>query len=853
MPRNIITSPDITQREIDHMNIARQLAGECMVLLENDGALPIAKGSRVALYGNGARSTVKGGTGSGDVNTRSNVNIEQGLKQAGFEVASTGWLDRYDDAIRTAKEAHQKMVEENVREHGSSFIMEAFMNPFREPAVIPVTKEDVEEAACDTAIYVIARNSGEGADRWAKPGDYYLSPEDKIALAALTAGFEKTIVVLNIGGVMDMAELKAMQGINAILLMTQLGNIGGLALADVLSGDVTPSGKLTDTWAARYEDYPSSATFSHNNGNVDDDNYTEGIYVGYRYFDTAGVKPIYHFGYGKSYTTFEVKPDEVIVDDQTVTVKALVKNTGSTYSGKEVVQVYVSAPAGDLDKPAKELKAFVKTDLLAPGSEQLVSASFALQDMASYSEAKAAWVLEKGDYVVLIGCCSACVKPAAVLRLGEEKITEQDRNILPHDNEYEEMKLAACQADAKDVPVIGIAAAAIATKTVKYTVRELMTTDKTEKLTLNDVAEGRCTLEELIAQLTVEEMATLCVGTQRASGEGDVVGNASDSVPGAAGETSPVIWESRGIPGTVNADGPAGLRLQSHYRVDKEGKLLPGGQIFGDSVAPFPEMEEGTYIDGYQYATAIPIGWALAQSWNMDLVEQAGDVGGKEMEIFNVDMWLAPALNIHRNPLCGRNFEYYSEDPVVSGEVAAAITKGVQKHPGKGTTIKHYALNNQEDNRYFTNAHVSERAAREIYLKGFEICVKKSQPIALMTSYNLINGIHAADCYDTIQCALRDEWGYQGVVMTDWFTSQEMPFLSGGYKPIYPIAASAGCVWAGNDIQEPGCQENVDDIIRSVKEDTEVNGFKCTLADLQYNARNVIRAAIRCRFPEMKL
>ena len=850
MQINRITSPEITQIEIDHMNLSRKLAGECMVLLENDGTLPLAKGAKIALFGNGARNTVKGGTGSGDVNTRTNVNIEQGLKEAGFEITTGAWIDRYDAAIKAAKAAHAAMIEENVKKNGSSYIMESFLNPFVEPAVIPVTEEDVRNAGCDTAIYVISRNSGEGADRWAKEGDYYLSTEDKEALGVLVKGFDKVVVILNIGGVMDMAELKGMDGINAVLLMTQLGNIGGLALADVLTGDVTPSGKLTDTWAAKYEDYPSSGTFSHNNGDVHDDDYCEGIYVGYRYFDTKGIAPVYPFGYGRSYTEFSVVPGKVCIEGQKVNVSAEVKNIGSVYSGKEVVQVYVSAPKGSLDKPVKELKAFAKSGLLAPGASECVCAQFDLTDMASYSEEKAAWILEAGEYVVLVGNSSADVAPAAVLKIAEETITEQDKNILAHDNVYEELKLEAEQAAADGAPVIEIPAGTIKTKVVEYSVRREYTTDKTEKLTVQDILDGKCTVEELTAQLTLEELATLCVGTQRSGEGGDVIGNASRGVPGAAGETSPVIEESRGIPGTINADGPAGLRLQPHFRQDLQGNLLPGGMMFGDTVAPFPEMEEGTYVDCYQYCTAIPIGWALAQSWNMELVEQAADMVGREMEIFGVDMWLAPAMNIHRNPLCGRNFEYYSEDPVVSGEVAAAITLGVQKHPGKGTTIKHYALNNQEDNRYFTNVHISERAAREIYLKGFEICVKKSQPIALMTSYNLINGIHAACNYDTLQCALRDEWGYQGVVMTDWFTSQDMPALTGGGQTKYPISSAAGCVMAGNDIQEPGCSQNVKDIIRSVEEDTEVLGFKCTLADVQFCAANVIRAAIRCRFPQ---
>ncbi|MDE6320593.1 MAG: beta-glucosidase, partial [Lachnospiraceae bacterium] len=361
--------------------------------------------------------------------------------------------------------------------------------------------------------------------------------------------------------------------------------------------------------------------------------------------------------------------------------------------------------------------------------------------------------------------------------------------------------------------------------------------------TAADVKAGRCTVEELTAQLTVEEMADLCVGTLRAGGS--IVGNASYSVPGAAGDSSSIIKESRGVKNMILADGPAGLRLQPVFKTDKEGKILPGGSVLGDIIEPFsPEYNDENSDTYYQYCTAIPIGWALAQSWNMELLKEIGSMVGREMEEFGVDLWLAPALNIHRNPLCGRNFEYYSEDPLVSGKAAAAITQGVQAHPGKGTTIKHFAANNQEDNRYFTNAHVSERAIREIYLKGFEIAVKDSRPLSIMSSYNLLNGIHTANNFELIQFVARDEWGFQGFVMTDWFTSQHQPALTGNEKVIYPISASTGCVYAGNDVQMPGCQKNVDDIVQAVRTGETIDGYKLTLADLQFNAANVIRIAI---------
>ncbi|MBP5198484.1 MAG: glycoside hydrolase family 3 protein, partial [Lachnospiraceae bacterium] len=365
-------------------------------------------------------------------------------------------------------------------------------------------------------------------------------------------------------------------------------------------------------------------------------------------------------------------------------------------------------------------------------------------------------------------------------------------------------------------------------------------------VTIDDIKNGRATVEDMVAQLSVEEMANLCVGTLR-MGSGQIVGNASETVPGAAGDTSPIIKKNRGVKNLIMADGPAGLRLQPVFKVDKKtGNLIPGGEILGESRNPFPQgLNEDEVDTYYQFCTAIPIGWALAQSWNIKAVEKAGNMVGSEMEQFGIDLWLAPAMNIHRNPLCGRNFEYYSEDPFVSGKIAAAMTRGVQKHKGKGVTIKHFAVNNQEDNRYFVNAHVSERTLREIYLKGFEIAVKESDPMSVMTSYNLLNGIHTACNHDLIQKLLRDEWGFKGFVMTDWFTSQDFGSLMGKFEHKYPISASTGCVYAGNDVQMPGCEKNVTDLVESVTYGQKIDGFRVTKADLQYCAANLIRVILK--------
>ncbi len=844
---------DIEERELLHAEISRELAGECMVLLENDGVLPF-KAAKVALYGNGARATIKGGTGSGDVNTRNNVNIEQGFQNAGIEVTTTGWLDRQEARIKEAKDSYLKWVKEEAAKKDVPEFAVTFDFPYKDPACELITKEDVEASETDTAVYVIARNSGEGADRFDMAGDYRLYPEELENIKTVAAAYDKTTVVLNIGGVMNLSELKAVPGVNAVLLMTQLGNLGGDALLDVLTGKVTPSGKTTDTWAKHYMDYPSSAKFSHNES-VHDEMYEDGIYVGYRYFDSFGVEPEYCFGYGKSYTQFEIKAGEVTAEGDRIQIPVTVKNTGTEYAGKEVVQVYYSAPEGSLDKPYQELAAYTKTKLLAPGEEEQLAISFSAEQMASYSEQEAAWILEKGDYIIRVGNSSASTEIAGIVEVKEDIKTKITKNLFAIDTKLDEIRPEQKLAERKEQETaaagvkakkIVLDAAAILTETVSYQgIREEYHTDKTEKITMQDVLSGKATVEELVAQLSVEEMAELCVGTLRADG-GTIVGNASYTVPGAAGDTSSVCKESRGVKNMILADGPAGLRLQPHFKTKKDGTLLPGGEVIGDTYTPFdPDLDENEIDNYYQYCTAIPIGWALAQSWNTELVEKAGDMVGSEMEQFHVDLWLAPAMNIHRNPLCGRNFEYYSEDPLVSGKTAAAMTKGVQKHKGKGTTIKHFAVNNQEDNRYFVNAHVSEHALREIYLKGFEIVVRESQPMSIMTSYNLLNGIHTANSHDLIQGMARDEWGFEGTVMTDWFTSQNMPMITGKFKPIYPISASTGCIYAGNDMQMPGCQKNVDDIVEAVTTGKEIDGFKITKADLQYNAANVIRVVAK--------
>ena len=851
------TEPGITDMEKEHMDKARALAASGMVLLENDGVLPLERtAEKIALYGSGARGTVKGGIGSGEVNSRFVVNVEQGLEDAGFEITTKGWMDRYDRLKENAYQSYVADVKEKLAK-GADVIDLIFGSPFFMQETEAVTEEDIAQSQTDTAIYVIARNSGEGADRHNAPGDYQLSGMEEQSLRLLGKSYDRLIVVLNVGGVMDTKLLRSIPGIDAVLLMGQAGNIGGYALADVLTGRVTPSGKLTDTWAQNYEDYPSSREFSHNNGDLDDAYYTEGIYVGYRYFDTFHMSPAYCFGYGLSYTEFSIEVVSVRADAREAEVTVKVTNTGKRYSGREVVQVYYSAPSGSLDKPWQELAAYEKTGELSPGESQQLVIRYPVNSMASYCEKRAGWVLEAGDYTIRVGNSSRTTHIAAVIRLDKDVVTEKLKNLFALDCEMEELSGTDAKAygpagedkERELAPIIEIKAADIKTQEVHYQGAHagIKPCEKSQTVSLNDVMEGRADLDELIGQLTVEEMARICVGSGfETQGGGATVGAASIAVPGAAGETTGILLASRDIRTMVLADGPAGLRLTPEFDADEDGIPISSGialqvvrDIFGDQPLPGESRTERKAAAAYyQYCTALPVATLLAQSWDKDLIREAGKIIGREMLRFGVTLWLAPGMNIHRNPLCGRNFEYYSEDPLISGICAAMMTEGVQSFGGIGTTVKHFAVNNQEDNRNYCNSHVGERALREIYLKGFEICVKNARPMSIMSSYNLLNGLHTANSYELLTACARDEWGFDGVVMTDWGTTGGLTAGAAGRK--YPASVPAMCIQAGNDLIMPGSLADIEDIVASAG--AENTGVRCPirLADLQFCVKNIL-------------
>ncbi|MCV2394845.1 glycoside hydrolase family 3 C-terminal domain-containing protein [Actinotalea sp. M2MS4P-6] len=805
------TDPDPSAMELAHAELSKQAATQGMVLLENDGGLPMASSGNVALFGVGAYATVKGGTGSGAVNNRYTISVREGFENAGYVVTTS---DAYWDAMVAAFDSLP----------GGGGMFGGVDYSAAEQLLTAETVAPTAET--DTALFVVARNSGEGSDRSSGQGDYLLTDTERADIALLGQTYPNVVVVLNVGGVVDTAFFAQVNGevadpdggqaLDALFLMSQAGQEAGNALVEVLNGTVNPSGKLVDTWAASYDLYPASATFANADGDVANEVYSEGIYVGYRYFDSFAkqIAPddpdggvLYPFGYGLSYTDFEVKTLNVSADMDSVTVKVKVTNTGREVSGRDVVQVYFSAPQTGLDKPFQELAGFAKTDELAPRASQILTISFPTTEMSSYDMSKAAYVMDKGDYLIRVGDSSRDTEVVAKIGLGKTLTTEQlstqvddqaPDEVLTSDpdlfysygSQAKEIRTAQrvnlstrhfhaaddASVYSQDVPVSADSSYYGFDGDLMSSITAYVDPDQTDwegtgapyaaklgesisyvetdpSITLYDVASGAATMEQLVAGFSVTQLANIVEGASTAG--------STLTAAGAAGYTT-ALYEDQGIPGMTLSDGPAGLRLTQEWTA-------------GDT----------TY---YQWCTAWPIGTMLAQTWDRDLVQQVGAAIGAEMNEYGVTLWLAPGMNIHRDPLNGRNFEYFSEDPLVSGETATAETLGVQSNPGVGVTLKHYVTNNQESNRGAENNVVDERALREIYLKGFQIAVESAQPMAIMTSYNRIQGTYASANYDMNTDLMRGEWGFKGLIMTDW---------GGSHDP-------AQVMYSGNDLIMPG-------------------------------------------------
>lgn len=687
----------VTPLEETGKKLAYEAAVEGIVLLENDGCLPVnpkINHGKLALYGAGAKMTIKGGTGSGEVNERHVVSILEGMEHAGFKITTMDWIDDYDQSFQEGERAYAEEFRKKLSPKNLSDFMNLISSPYRYPYGRAVLQEDVEKSETDTCIYVISRQAGEGADRKLNENEYSLAEIERVNLTFCAEQYEHMIVVINVGGQFDLNFLHEIPNINAVIFMGQLGTMGGQAVADIVCGKHTPSGKLTDTWAKHYRDYPAADDYSYLNGNLDEEYYREGIYVGYRYFDTFHVAPRYPFGYGLSYTKFEMHLAGMRLEKSTVEISVDVKNKGEAYSGKEVVQIYVSCPDSELKKEAQRLTSFAKTKDLKPGEEERVVLQFDLRNLTSYREKDAATVLEPGEYVVRIGNSSRNTRVCGILKLETEIITEKHSHICKapikvteiERQEEKEVLHATCDCrqnwgrtcdvvidDVEKIQSFLIEPEIIGKVDHKYGPMEIYSSEETDRI---------------MESLTLRDMAELVVG-------GGLSGQRFFEAPGAAGVTTGNLT-AKGIPNVVMADGPAGLRLHKISSVSITGKVK-GVEPNISFMKYLPEPVKKVMLGNpdsknllYQFTTAFPVGISLASSWNLELAGEVGNAVGKEMEAYGVTYWLAPGMNIHRNPLCGRNFEYFSEDPLLTGKFAAAITKGVQKNRGCYVTLKHF-------------------------------------------------------------------------------------------------------------------------------------------------------------------
>jgi len=741
-----------------HRELSKNAAKEGMVLLKNQKEiLPFEKGTKLALFGKACFDYVKGGGGSGDVTVDYVTNLHDGLKALGDHV----------NLYEKLADFYRRDVERQYEE-GTQPGMTAE----------PELSEELVKGArvyTDTAVISICRFSGEGWDRKSsfdeekapsenedallkksrklfEHGDFYLSDAEAAMVEQVKRHFKKIVVVLNVGGMVDTSWFAGDDAISAVLMAWQGGMEGGRAAAELLCGIGNPSGKLSDTFAARLEDYPSTESFHESDAYVD---YREDIYVGYRYFETipgAYAKVNYPFGYGLSYTEFSRQVKDVQLTDGTIQMMVQVTNIGKR-AGKEVIQAYGSAPLGRLGKPGKVLTAFEKTKELEPGEAQLIILRFPIDRLASYDDLgkvqKSAYILEAGDYRFYVGNSVRDLEELSlVYHQDETKVVKQlSAKLVPTDLKerlLSDGSMEALPTGQSNDPNSSLIERTPAKETdgVSPSVRALKGRNmwvqpyKEGARPLIEVYEGKMSLEEFVSQLTDEELAHL-LGGQPNTGVANTYGFGN--------------MPEYGIPNVMTADGPAGLRI-------------------------LPECGVCT--------TAWPCATLLACTWNRQLVYQVGEAGAREVKENNIGIWLTPAVNIHRSPLCGRNFEYYSEDPFLTGQMAAQMVKGIQSQH-IAATVKHFVCNNKETNRRDSDSRVSERAVREIYLKPFEIIVREAEPWCIMSSYNIINGHRTSECRELLEDILRGEWGYQGMVTTDWWT------LGEHYKEVK----------AGNDIK----------------------------------------------------
>lgn len=699
-----------------YLDTAAKMVSEGIVMLKNDNnALPLDTDKEVAVFGRIQFHYYKSGTGSGGmVNVTKVVNILDGLIDNGVKV-NEKLLDTY-----------RKWDKENPFDLGEGWGGEPWSQK-----EMPLDEGLVKETAksCETAIVIIGRTAGEEQDNRLEAGSYLLSDDEIEMLTVVRKHFKKVVLLLNVGNIIDMTDINRIAP-DAVLYVWQGGMTGGKGTADVLTGKVSPSGKLPDTIAYKASDYPSDANFGREENR---DIYAEDIYVGYRYFETfAKEKVLYPFGFGLSYTAFEIKTEKAEITEGAVKLSVSVKNIGS-YKGKEVTEVYCEAPQGRLGKAARVLCGFEKTRELVPQEEQVVEIAVDIAKLASYDDSgvtgnKSCYVLEAGEYKFYMGSDVRSAEYACSFEQGEDLVTERLTQSLAPVESFERIK-PVCEGGA-----FSIGREAVPVSEVDESARRLeklpkeiaYTGDKGIKLW--DVKNGKNTMDEFIAQLSDYDLSCIIRGEGMGSprvtaGTASAFGGVSENLNGF------------GIPAGCCSDGPSGMRLDCGTK-----------------------------------AFSLPNGTMIASSFNKELTSELFTFMGLEMAANKVDCLLGPGMNIHRHPLNGRNFEYFSEDPFLTGKMAAAELKGMAG-AGVTGTIKHFCANNRETNRHFIDSVVSERALREIYLKGFEIAVKEGGASSVMTTYGIVNGLWTAGNFDLNTVILREEWGFKGFTMTDWWAN----------------------------------------------------------------------------------